>query len=228
MKKATYSLMFLVGTLALMLTAISPAQAYTAGVYSNPSTTMGYSVPGTAGTGFSSSLLSQLLTGGNQQSYFNTLTFSPIIAEVNGSGTSIPTGAPTNTQVLEFSMDSWWSGYSGFFMDTFTLPTNFTDASLSGAGNADDYGYVYLNGNLISTSLSEYSNTGFSDINQADFVAGLNQLVIADNNSGGGPSGAAYYANVSYETASAVPEPCTMFLLGSGLLGISGLRKKIK
>ena len=60
MKKTVFSLAFLVGTLAFLLAAVSPARAESITVYSSPATTTAASVAGTQGAGFDQSLTTQL------------------------------------------------------------------------------------------------------------------------------------------------------------------------
>jgi len=148
------------------------------------------------------------------------LTFSPVTVGAFGTYTPVPGGAPAGTQVIYLTPGD---GESGFFMVTFILPTGFSGASFSGAANVDDGGSVFLNGFLLSSSLREFGDATFSTSDNSIFHAGLNQLIISDNNYGGGPSGAAFYANIDY---SDVPEPTTL-ISGALLLlplGASTLR----
>jgi hypothetical protein len=88
---------------------------------------------------------------------------------------------------------------------TFTLPPAFSRIQLAGAANVDDYGRAFLNGHPLTPSLTsvtaapitEEGNTTFSTTNADWFVPGTNELLVSDWNTGG-PSGAAFYAVVSF------------------------------
>jgi len=147
------------------------------------------------------------------------LTFVPALEGSFGSFTPVPTGAPAGTEVVNIPPGD---GESGFFEVTFTLPAGFTNASLSGAANIDDYGRAFLNGAPISPSifssdpnlLSEFANSSFSTNDNSLFVVGQNVLLFSDDNHQfGGPSAAAFYANVTY-TAGGTAFPTPLTLLG--------------
>jgi hypothetical protein len=136
------------------------------------------------------------------------LSFSPVLVGAFGTFTQPPPGAPSGTQVINLPPGD---GESGFFEVTFTLPAGFSGASLNGAGNVDDGGLAFLNGTIISPMLSEFGNVGFGTADNSLFNIGVNELVISDDNYGGGPSGAAFYATVNYITVpdrSAYMLPC--------------------
>jgi hypothetical protein len=156
------------------------------------------------------------------------LTFSPVGTVDTGSFTYAPPGSPAVTiQVQVPPQPSYYQGNSGFIETTFTLPAGFSGISLLGAANVDDWGYVFLNGYLISPLLNQNGNTAFSTSNPLYFLQGPNTLVISDSNVGGGPSGVAFYANIDY-SASAVPEPASMIMLATGLAGLAGaIRRKL-
>jgi hypothetical protein len=134
------------------------------------------------------------------------LTFQPVLVGAFGTFTPVPGGAPAGTLVVNLAPGD---GESGFFEDTFTLPSLFSNPTLSGEGNVDDSGLVFLNGNLISAQqLAEFGDGAFSTSDASFFNAGVNVLLISDDNSGGGPSGTAFYATVNYDVAS-VPDSGT-------------------
>ena len=147
------------------------------------------------------------------------LTFGPDTVGALGTGTPIPPGAPATAEVINIdtAYNTTGTGDSGFFEVTFTLPASFTAASISGAANADDQGFVFLNGTSLA-SITEYGNTTFSSNNQALFLPGTNTFLVSDINAGGGPSGAAFYATITYTAGSAVPEPSTLFLSALGIV----------
>ncbi len=126
------------------------------------------------------------------------LTFQPALVGAYGTFTGVPQGAPMGTQVINIPSGN---GQNGYFKATFTLPAGFTGVQLTGAFNVDDLGRVFLNGNALTPTIltnPSSSNSSFSTANTTFFKAGTNELLISDANTGDGPSGAAFYATISY------------------------------
>jgi hypothetical protein len=114
------------------------------------------------------------------------------------------------------------SGY--VLVGTFSLPVNAYGVTITGVFAADDEGVVYLNGNPISTIGGGAPGTYTTFIDSSYFnVGGTNYLTISDDNSLLQASGVELEATVTY---SLTPEPGTLLLLGSGLVGIAGMVRR--
>lgn len=155
------------------------------------------------------------------------LTFVSADVGAFGTLTPVPTGAPAGTLVINIHPEP---DQYGFFKVVFNLPSDATNVSISGAANVDDQGYIFINGNQIGTA-NESGNLTFSSNVASYFNSGLNEFLVSDINSGGGPSGAAFYATVSFDSGvSNTPLPATLplFTTGLGALGLFGWRRKKK
>lgn len=146
------------------------------------------------------------------------LTFQPVIVGAYGTYTPVPPQAPSGTEIVQIPPAD---GENGFFKMTFVLPQIFRGIQLSGAANADDSGRAFLNGHPLTPSLtsgdpgiiSENGDVTFSATNVNWFNSGTNVFLVSDWNGGGGPSGAAFYAVVSFIT---VPSFGSATMLSNG------------
>lgn len=118
------------------------------------------------------------------------------------------------------------------YTTTFDLTgLNPSTADILGSIYCDDGCDVYLNGDLILNDTYTGSNTPWktaaSFSTTSGFVSGLNTLVI-DVPNVGGPGGMDLTISGTADPLGTVPEPGTMWLLQSGLLGVAELVRRTR
>jgi PEP-CTERM motif len=144
--------------------------------------------------------------------------------------TTVPNGvwAP-NTSTADW-ISPGASGGTSWPVGTYDYATTFSltglipsTAQLSGEWASDNNACIFLNGvntNECTGFASFGALTGFSIT--SGFVSGLNELDFVVTN-GGGPSGVfAEVSGTASSTTSAVPEPGSLCLLATGLVGVAG------
>jgi hypothetical protein len=126
------------------------------------------------------------------------------------------------------------SGYS--YNMTFTLTAaELATASITGGWAIDDEGTLSLNGNQLSqvpdtdwTNMTWNSLTPFNvPVGSSDFVVGTNTLTMTMTWTDNFVEGADLQGSLDY-SSPVVPEPGSLLLLGTGMLGMAGmLRRKL-
>jgi hypothetical protein len=151
------------------------------------------------------------------------LAFGADVVGAEGTFTAAPTGSPSGTEVINISATG---GASGLFEIAFSLPAGFINPHITGSARIDDYGGIFLNGHNLG-SAGEFADYPFSSADASFFRAGTNEFVVSDANGKGGPSGAAFYATISFD-ASAAPEPSAWAFLITGVALVGCALRRVR
>jgi hypothetical protein len=187
-------------------------------------------------------------TGGGATDSNYSVGYSPSTPTpgVAASPTYIITGNPGwvspiyGTSYISDSADGASSGAGGYFTFTTTFDLtgdNLATVDIAGEMAADNAVALYLNG-VYTGFVDPYDGPegyGFAHFTGFDlttgFISGVNtlQFVVQNGNFGsdaGGPIGLDASVSGTASAAPAVPEPSSLMLFGTGILGVAGFARR--
>jgi len=134
---------------------------------------------------------------------FNVTGGIPAISALNSNNSALISGSFNNATVQEFAL-----GQYEFFI---------TGASLNATDNANIYNYYGLPSGATSSIAFELTFNGQNTVNNHGQVTGFTSLNTT-------------WSGILEDapTLTATPIPAAAYLFGSGLMGLAGIRRKIK
>jgi hypothetical protein len=165
----------------------------------------------------------------NQIDIYRNYTDPGDIPGVNswgGAPYSNPAGSFFSSDVL-FATNTGYNWHPFGLISFGALITGYLSVGSTGSFeftlNSDDGSMLYIDGTLVVNNGYERGHSPLTVSNSASLLAGIHPFKIEFFEDFGGPSGVDLYLppGVTY-----VPEPLTMILLGLGLMGVAGLRRK--